>query len=229
MTKKRIRVWDLPVRLFHWLTVVVVAAAIFTGLNGGNMMVHHERLGLILVGLISFRLAWGVLGSDTARFTRFVRGPAAIVAYLRGHWRGIGHNPLGALSVLALLGLFGFQALSGLFASDDIAFSGPLRSLVDASFSSWITSVHRDMLWVMAALVAVHVGAILFYARVKKDNLVKPMITGWKDVDDGEAQSTHGGGWLAFVVALAVALFAVWVASGGLLPPPPPPAPVPAW
>ena len=185
MTKKRIRVWDLPVRLFHWLTVVVVAAAIFTGLNGGNMMVHHERLGLILIGLISFRLAWGVLGSDTARFTRFVRGPAAIVAYLRGHWRGIGHNPLGALSVLALLGLFGFQALSGLFASDDIAFSGPLRSLVDASFSSWITSVHRDMLWVMAALVAVHVGAILFYARVKKDNLVKPMITGWKDVDDG--------------------------------------------
>ncbi|THF62068.1 cytochrome b/b6 domain-containing protein [Pseudothauera rhizosphaerae] len=232
MNRKRIRVWDLPTRLFHWSLVVVAVAAVLTGVNGGNMMVHHQRLGVILVGLIAFRLTWGVIGSQTARFTRFVRGPGAIAAYLRGQWRGIGHNPVGALSVLALLGLFGFQAVSGLFTNDDIAFEGPLRALVDKATSDWITGVHGSMLWWLAGLVAVHVGAVVFYLHAKKDNLVKPMITGWKEVDDPEADSTRGGTVVAFVIALAVGLAAAWIAAGGLLPPPPPPpepAAVPAW
>ncbi len=232
MSFKRIRVWDLPTRLFHWAMVVVVSAAIFTGLNGGNMMIHHQRLGIILIGLLAFRLAWGVFGYATARFARFVPGPGSIAAYLRGQWQGIGHNPLGALSVLALLGVFGFQALSGLFADDDIAFRGPLRGLIDGSTAAWITSVHRDMLWWMAGLLALHIGAVLYYTHVKKDNLVKPMITGWKDVPAPLAGELRGGGVVAFVLALGIAVGAAWVAAGGLLPPPPPPpdpAELPAW
>ncbi|HNQ75660.1 MAG TPA: cytochrome b/b6 domain-containing protein [Pseudothauera hydrothermalis] len=232
MNRKRIRVWDLPTRLFHWSMVAVVAGAILTGLNGGNMMVHHQRLGVILVGLIAFRLAWGFLGSHTARFGSFVRGPGAIVAYLRGQWHGIGHNPLGALSVLALLALFGFQAISGLFANDDIAFEGPLRTLVDKSTSDWITGIHASMLWWLLALVALHVGAVLFYAHAKKDNLVRPMLTGWKEVDDTVEDPPRRGGLLNFLIALAIGVAAAWVAAGGLLPPPPPPpdpATLPSW
>ncbi|AVZ80502.1 cytochrome B [Zoogloeaceae bacteirum Par-f-2] len=232
MARKRIRVWDLPTRLFHWSMVVVVAGAILTGLNGGNMMVHHQRLGVILVGLIAFRLAWGFLGSHTARFGSFVRGPGAIAAYLRGQWHGIGHNPLGALSVLALLALFGFQAISGLFANDDIAFEGPLRTLVDKSTSDWITGIHASMLWWLLALVALHVGAVLFYAHAKKDNLVRPMLTGWKEVDDTVEDPPRRGGLLNFLIALAIGVAAAWVAAGGLLPPPPPPpdpATLPSW
>ncbi|THF64535.1 cytochrome B [Pseudothauera nasutitermitis] len=232
MNLKRIRVWDLPVRLFHWSMVVVVSAAIFTGINGGNMMIHHKRLGIILVGLIAFRLAWGFLGSSTARFTQFVRGPGAIRAYLRGQWQGIGHNPLGALSVLALLALFGFQAVSGLFTDDDIAFRGPLRNLIDGGTAAWITSLHRDMLLWMGLLVAVHIGALFYYLHAKKDNLVKPMITGWKEVPEAVAMDVRGGGWPALVVSLAIGLLAAWIAAGGLLPAPAPlpvPAEVPAW
>jgi cytochrome b len=230
MNGKRVRVWDLPVRIFHWSMVAVVAGAIFTGLNGGNMMIHHQRLGVILVGLIAFRLTWGLLGSTTARFTSFIRGPSAVAAYLRGQWQGIGHNPLGALSVVALLGVFGFQAVSGLFADDDIAFTGPLRSLVDAATAATITELHRGMLWWLAALVGLHVAAILFYVHVKKDNLVKPMITGWKEADrEVDTAGIRGGSWPAFVVALAVGLAAAWVAAGGLLPPPPDPAALPSW
>jgi cytochrome b len=232
MARKRIRVWDLPTRLFHWSMVVVVAGAILTGLNGGNMMVLHQRLGVILVGLIVFRLAWGFLGSHTARFSSFVRGPGAIAAYLRGQWHGIGHNPLGALSVLALLALFGFQAISGLFANDDIAFEGPLRTLVDKSTSDWITGIHASMLWWLLALVALHVGAVLFYAHAKKDNLVRPMLTGWKEVDDKVEEPPRRGSLLNFMIALAIGVAAAWVAAGGLLPPPPPPpdpATLPSW
>ena len=232
MNRKRIRVWDLPTRLFHWSMVVVVTGAIVTGLNGGNMMIHHQRLGVILVGLIAFRLAWGFLGSHTARFSSFVRGPGAIAAYLRGQWRGIGHNPVGALSVLALLAVFGFQAVSGLFTNDDIAFEGPLRDLVDKATSDWITGIHGSMLWWLAALVALHVGAVLFYLHAKKENLVRPMLTGWKEVEEPIHEPAGKGGLAAFVVALAIGVAAAWVAAGGLLPPPPPPpdpATLPAW
>ncbi|HPR06711.1 MAG TPA: cytochrome b/b6 domain-containing protein, partial [Denitromonas sp.] len=103
MSKPTILIWDLPTRLFHWLLVVCVIGAIISTKIGGNAMLWHGRFGLAIVGLLGFRLAWGVVGSHTARFAQFVRGPATIAAYLRGQWQGIGHNPLGALSVLAML------------------------------------------------------------------------------------------------------------------------------
>lgn len=232
MNIKHIRVWDLPTRLFHWLLVALMIGVFITGLEGGNLIVWHGRLGVAIAGLLAFRLVWGFVGSTYARFAHFVPGPGRIKAYLKGEWEGVGHNPLGALSVLALLAVATFQVVSGLVSNDDIAFEGPLYALVSKDTSDWLTGLHRLNIWLIGALVALHVAAILFYTHVKKDNLVKPMITGVKAVEDPSAQAAKGGGLVAFVIALAFASGTVWAATGGLLSPPPPPPPAqaaPAW
>ncbi len=214
-------VWDLPTRLFHWLLVACVIGAFVTAKIGGGLMVWHGRLGLAIFGLLIFRLIWGVIGSTYARFAAFVRGPNAILAYLLGRWRGLGHNPLGALSVLAMLGLLLAQAMTGLFANDDIAYSGYLASRIDAALSARITSIHHQLEELLIALVALHLGAIIYHVLVKKQKLVKPMLTGW--ADGRPESSARGGGLAAFVAALLIAALAVWAATGTLQPPPPPP------
>ncbi|WP_144821979.1 cytochrome b/b6 domain-containing protein [Marinobacter piscensis] len=226
---KSISLWDLPTRLFHWLLVLAVTGALVSVKLGGTWMVWHERLGLAIVGLLSFRLAWGVVGSTYARFVQFVPGPAAITAYLKGEWRGLGHNPLGALSVLAMLGLLGFQAVTGLFATDAIAFNGPLYRAVSSAWNDTITSWHKKTEWYIYGLIGLHVASVFFYTLIKKDNLVTPMISGRKKVTETQGRDRAGGGLLALIVALAVAGFAVWVANGGLLAPPPPPPPDLGW
>lgn len=223
-------VWDLPVRLFHWSLVALVVAAFISAKVGGNAMLWHGRIGLAILGLLVFRIVWGVTGSTYARFSQFVRGPGAIRAYLRGEWQGLGHNPLGALSVLALLGVLMLQAASGLFANDDIAFEGYLVALVGSEISGQITSIHHLLEKVLMLLVAAHIGAIVFYVRAKKHDLVKPMITGW--AAGKPCQSAQGGSAKAFLIAALIAGAVVWIASGALLPAPPPapaPATTPAW
>ena len=231
MQEIRVKLWDLPIRLFHWLLVALVALAFVSGLSGGSLMVWHGRIGLAILGLLVFRIVWGFIGSTHARFAQFVRGPSTILAYLRGRWQGIGHNPLGALSVLTLLGLLLFQSLSGLIATDDIAFRGPLQAVVSNDTSDWFTGLHRQTIWLIGGLVGLHIAATLFYTLVRKDNLVKPMLSGYKWVRDPmpASVSATGGGPLAFLVALVCALLAVWIADGGLLAPPPPSAPLPNW
>ena len=226
---RKILIWDLPTRLFHWLLVLSIVALVVTGKAGGSWMEWHGRLGLLVLGLLVFCLLWGVMGSTYARFAGFFPTPAKVAAYLRGQWHAPGHNPLGACSVLALLAVPLFQALTGLVANDDIAFVGPLYDLVGRDLSNLATRWHLLAVNVLLALVALHVAAILFYAHIKKDNLVKPMVLGWKDSAHGE--SARGGGWIAFVLALALAVLAVYGASGAWLPEPPPPAAVetPAW
>lgn len=217
-----IRVWDLPTRIFHWGLALTVAVAVISGQIGGNWIDWHARLGLLALGLVAFRLIWGLVGSTYARFVQFFPTPAKIRAYLAGQWHGEGHNPLGALSVFALLGLLTVQIGSGLFANDDIAFTGPLYALVGKELSNRLTGLHHlfgDLLLIVAAL---HVAAVLFYTHVKKQNLVKPMLTGKKPGDP--ARSARGGGWSALVLALLLALAAVYGAGGGWLPVPPPPA-----
>lgn len=222
---QRQRVWDLPIRLFHWLLVASIAFAYVSGQLGGNLIDWHARAGFLIVGLVVFRLVWGVVGTPTARFATFVRGPAAIAAYLRGEWRGIGHNPLGALSVLGLLALVGAQAATGLFTNDDIAFQGPFADWVGKELSDRFHGWHALLQNGLLALIGVHVAAIVFYARVKKENLVKPMITGWAEAPATTTPaSRRGGGVVAFVVSVLIAGAATWAAAGGLLPPPPPAA-----
>lgn len=230
---KRIKLWDLPTRIFHWSLFALVAAAIISGQVGGNAIELHGKLGLAIVGLVVFRIVWGFAGSTYARFSQFFPTPSTIAAYLRGEWRGLGHNPVGALSAFALLALVLAQAVGGLFANDDIAFRGPLFSLVGKELSDRISGLHHLASNLLIAFVVLHIAAILFYKHVKKNNLILPMITGWKDVADGQGESARGGGAVAFVVALVIALGAVYAASGAWLPPAPPPppasAPAPAW
>lgn len=229
MNKRQIRVWDLPTRLFHWLLVVLVLAAVITGQLGGALIPWHGRIGLAILGLLVFRLLWGFMGSTHARFLNFFPVPGRLLAYLRGQWRGVGHNPLGALSVLALLGILSLQAVTGLFANDDIAFQGPLTALVDGEISQWLTRIHRLNFNLLLPLVGLHIGAILFYTLVKKDNLVKPMITGLKEVADPLAQPARGGGLIPFLIAFILSSAVVATASGAFIAPPPPPPEAPTW
>lgn len=236
----RQRVWDLPTRLFHWSLVAGIVSAVVTGKIGGELIEWHGRSGLFILGLVIFRLVWGFIGSPSARFASFIRGPQAIRAYLKGEWRGIGHNPLGALAVLALLALTAAQVLSGLFANDDIAFQGPLAGLLSKEASDQSRALHSLVFYGLLGIVGLHLAAIAFYTRVKKESLVKPMLTGWKEVSPEQINvvpDQHRPGRLrpaiAFVLAAAIASSTVYAASGGLLPaaPPPPPAAVaaPAW
>lgn len=224
MEFRKIRVWDLPTRLFHWLLVVLVAAAIISiNLKTNESMIWHGRFGHMIFGLIVFRIVWGIVGSTHARFWNFFPTPGRLMAYVRGGWRGLGHNPLGALSVFALLGLIGFQAVTGLFANDDIQFRGPLAAAVSSSTSNDLSTLHRQTEYWIYALIVLHVAAVLFYAVFKKNDLIGPMITGNKRVADDKAKPARGGGWIALVIALAVTAFAMWFSSGSWIPAPPPP------
>ena len=190
--KLRVRVWDLPTRLFHWLLLVGVVTAFISVKLGGNAMVWHGRAGTFVLSLLIFRLLWGFMGSPTAQFQSFLKGPRTVWRYIQGQTSGtlgtvgtlghasVGHNPLGALSVVALLGLFFFQTLTGLGASDDIFFDGPLAKDLGSDTVSLLTSLHKSTEPFLLGLVTLHVAAIIFYRLVKKTDLVQPMITGVK-------------------------------------------------
>lgn len=228
MSRPRFKLWDLPTRLCHWALALAVGAAVLTGQLGGNLIDWHGRIGLAIVGLVAFRLAWGIVGSTYARFAHFRPSPARIRAYLAGEWTAAGHNPLGALAVFGLLGLLTAQVASGLVANDDIAFVGPLFELVGKDWSDRLSGFHHLLSDLLLGLVGLHLAAIVFYVRFRKKSLVKPMITGWQE---GEAEkSAQGGRWPALAAALVVAGLAVYGASGAWLPPPLPPAEsAPAW
>jgi cytochrome b len=229
MSKQRIRLWDLPTRLFHWLLAGLVVASFVSGKIGGNAMDWHGKFGLAILGLLAFRLVWGFAGSTYARFVSFLPTPAKVLAYLRGQWRGVGHNPLGAFSVFGLLLVLAIQVGTGLFGNDDIAFRGPLYELIGKDLSDRLTGLHKLSVNVLIALVTLHIVAIAFYVRVKKDDLIRPMLTGWKEVAPGEGASASGGGALPLAVALLVAVTTVYGGSGVWLPtPPPPPVSAPA-
>ena len=180
-----IKVWDAPVRLFHWLLVALVALSVSTGYLGGNLMQWHIRSGCAILGLLIFRVLWGFAGSGTARFASFVRGPRAALAYARGLFsrrpsHTPGHNPLGGWMVVLLLASALLQAATGLFSNDDIATEGPLYDKVSKATSDAITAVHTANAVVLLALIGVHVAAVLFYLWYKRENLVWPMFTGVK-------------------------------------------------
>jgi len=231
MTVRRIVIWDLPTRIVHWALVVLVVAAVISAKIGA--IDWHGRIGLAIMGLIVFRLVWGLIGSTHARFASFLPTHTSLRAYLRGQWRGVGHNPLGAFSVIALLALIVVQFSTGLFANDDIAFSGPLSRLVDKDLSDRLTGIHTFSINFLIAMVVLHIAAIAFYTFVKKEKLVAPMVTGWKEVEPGEGESASGGGPIALLVALLIAGAAVYGASGAWIhiaqPPPTSVAPPAVW
>jgi cytochrome b len=218
-----VRVWDAPVRAFHWLLALAVTASFVTGRLGGGLMDWHGRLGVFIVGLVVFRIAWGFVGSTHARFASFLPTWRRISAYLGGRWRGLGHNPVGGLSVLTMLVTLGALAGTGLLANDDVAFQGPLSTLVAKDLSDALTGWHSRLFNGLAVLVCLHVGAMLFYAVVKKTNLVWPMITGRKPALDEVVGSPPGSppgsasGWWRLALALAIAGAVAWGAGSDVL------------
>lgn len=215
-----VRLWDLPTRLFHWLFAAVVAGAWITGewasaLDPG--MGIHMFLAECALALVLFRLIWGFVGGRHARFGDFVRGPGAALDYLRHHrtgepWPHLGHNPLGGWMVVVLLLAVSIQAGTGLFATDDVLIDGPLAHLVDSGTRGDITSFHRLWASVLLALVGLHVLAVFAYLIVKKDNLVRPMVRGIKDVPAAIARDDPAAYGSVAVAAgiLALSALAVW-------------------
>jgi cytochrome b len=204
-------VWDLPVRVTHWALVLAVAGCWATHYAGVEWFAWHRRLGYTVLVLVVFRIVWGFVGTRHARFASFLRGPRALVAYLRerGH-ATVGHNPLGGLSVLAFLALLLLQAATGLFANDEIMNMGPFYGWIAPELSNRITSLHRASSEWLLVLIGLHLAAVAFYVRVLRKPLVNAMVTGRKpaaDVPPGEAIT--GSRVLlacAIVAALAIAL-----------------------
>jgi cytochrome b len=203
---RRIRVWDLPLRVFHWSLAVAVGGSVLTGELGGNWMDLHGRCGLVVVGLLVFRVVWGLAGPTHARFASFAPTRRSVRAYLAGRWQGVGHNPLGALSVFALLALLAAQAGTGLFSNDDVAFTGPLYGTVGTALADRLTGIHRLSVDVLLGLVALHLAAVVYYVRVRRDPIIRPMLTGWKEVAHGESTSRSRPAVLVLAVLLALAV-----------------------
>ena len=208
---RRVLIWDLPTRLFHWLLVVLVIISFVTGNIGGNAMQYHEWSGVTILALLLFRLVWGFAGSRESRFVTFIRGPAAVVRYATALLRSnstpfLGHNPLGGWSIIAMLVTLLIQTVTGLFANDDIVTEGPLFDWVSKATSDTLTRVHKLNENVIIVLVSIHVLAVLFYLFYKRENLVKPMITGIKTWRGTDSQPATGSSWLAAVIAGLVAL-----------------------
>jgi cytochrome b len=200
---RSVPVWDLPIRLFHWSLALLVVLSWASG-KSGKLEIHMTS-GAVIISLLLFRLAWGVVGSPTARFAHFVGGPSRILAYVRGRWSGLGHNPLGALSVLAMLGLLLAQASFGLFATDDIATDGPFAWMVSSATTKRLSALHRQGAWLLLGLVAIHLAAIAFYRIKKGENLVAPMISGVKEVRGPAEPQRLASSWLALVLVLVSA------------------------
>ncbi|MGZ5098643.1 MAG: cytochrome b/b6 domain-containing protein [Usitatibacter sp.] len=184
-----IKVWDLPVRLFHWVLVVLFVFQVVSGKIGGNMMDWHAYSGYSVLVLVIFRILWGFAGGTHARFASFLAGPAATARFARRLFSReavpqVGHNPLGGWSVIVMVMSLALQATSGLFANDGAEFEGPLAALVSFDVSTGLTHLHRWNLKVLLVLAGLHVAAVLFHWLVKKDNLMGAMFTGVKRVPE---------------------------------------------
>ena len=204
-------VWDLPVRVAHWTLLLAVVGCWATHYAGVEWFAWHRRFGYVVLVLVGFRLVWGFVGTRHARFAAFLRGPRATLAYLRGRSGPVvGHNPLGALSVIALLVVLLLQASTGLFANDEIMNAGPFYGWISPQLSNRISGVHVASSNVLLALIGLHVAAVAWQVRARRRPLVSAMFTGRKAAElvppIEEIRASRTGRALAIVVALATAL-----------------------
>jgi len=221
-TIPRQKVWDGPTRLFHWLLAGLFFFSWWTAVN--RLMDWHRASGLTILGLLVFRLWWGFAGSETARFTSFIKGPKAILSYASGlfgrsHQLAFGHNPLGAVSVAAMLLALVAQVGLGLFAMDtDGIESGPLARFVSFEFAQATGELHETSFRILLVLVGLHIAAILFYLAVKHVNLMRPMVTGYRlGTGSGPADGISPVPISRFLVgvALAGAVVGAVIIAGG--------------
>jgi cytochrome b len=185
MSSASYRVWDLPTRIFHWAVVALVLAQWCSAEWNLLSMDWHFRFGYALLALVLFRIAWGFVGSDSARFARFLAGPTRVADYAptlaqRAPSAHAGHNPLGGWAVLAMLGVLLAQSLTGLFSTDDISLYGPLSERVSADVAETMTELHATLTDVIVVLIGLHLAAVAWYAIWKRDRLVAAMFSGRK-------------------------------------------------
>jgi cytochrome b len=207
---ERILVWDVPVRLAHWLLVLAVAGSWLTHYGGAAWFAWHRRFGYAVLLIVGFRIVWGFIGTPPARFAAFVRGPRAIVAWLKGRApERMGHNPVGALSVVAMLTLLLAQALTGLVANDEIASAGPFYGWVSHELSNRLSRFHRTNDSWLLALIGLHLAAVAWYTVVRRRRIIRAMVTGRPEQHPagatGAAAMTRSLSGRALLVALVLA------------------------
>jgi cytochrome b len=213
LSAQKRHVWDLPVRLVHWLLASLI------GFSWWSVNAHHTDWhiwsGFAILTLLIFRFLWGFFGSSTARFGHFVRGPSHVLRYIRGQWSGIGHTPLGALSVVAMFAAVAVQVGLGLFSQDpDGLYLGPLSHLVSSDASDKARDAHELWFNVVLGLIVLHLAAIAFYRLRFGKKLVEPMITGKAEVEPGIAPMRPGKWWVALICFVAAFAIARWVVAG---------------
>lgn len=207
-----VRIWDLPTRVFHWVLAVTIVGSIVSGHL--DALDWHVRFGYLVFGLLLFRLVWGFLGGRWSRFASFVYHPRTLLRYLRGDSHAgehldVGHSPLGAFSVFTMLLLLTAQVATGLVADDEVATTGPLNRYVSNALAQTATAWHRVGQWVLIALIALHVGAIVYYRVRRNRDLVGPMLTGNKMLPSGTPATADGPGAHATALLLAALIAAV--------------------
>ena len=211
----KVRIWDLPTRVFHWSLFLCLLGLVVTGQIGGEAMRWHFRLGYAVLSLLLFRLAWGFVGGRWSRFSVFVVEPKAILRYLQGGnpTFSVGHNPLGALSVLAMLGFALLQVATGLISDDEIATTGPLAKMVSSAWVGKATYYHSAIgQYVLYALVLLHLGALFFYRFKRKENLVPAMWHGDKVLPEPQQNARDDG--KSRLVALMVFVLCAGMVTG---------------
>ena len=211
-------IWDLPLRLFHWLLVLSILGSWYTSNQDNGLIEYHLLIGYFTLGLIIFRIFWGFLGTKHAKFINFFPSANKIIQYIQSfnqpkplHYAG--HNPLGSLMVFFMLTTILLQAVSGLFMDDDIFTTGPYSGSIDAKVESIFVYIHRNGFNVMLGAIALHISAVVFYERVKKQALVSAIITGKKSskMVNKKDSITHSKIGLAIFISIIVAVFIYWL------------------
>lgn len=217
-TLTKVRVWDLPTRAFHWLLVAGILGLGISGTLGGNAMVWHFRIAYAVLALLLFRIIWGIVGGRWSRFNAFIYSPQSVINYLKGKGKpahSVGHSPIGAGSVFAMLGILLLQVASGLISDDEIAFAGPLTRFVSNATVDLATNYHANIgKWILLALVVLHIVAILFYLW-RKHNLVGAMLHGDKELIQPTPSSRDDAvsRIAALLIFLLCATVAYWVST----------------
>ncbi len=214
---RRLFVWELPVRLFHW-ALVLLMILLYLSIEVMDNMDRHAQLGYAMLALVLFRIIWGFVGGTYARFGDFLHRPGKVIRYARTLPEAkpdtiAGHNPLGGWMVLVLLLGFLTQAVMGLFSNDDILFDGPLSDLVSKEVSDTLTGLHAQLFNVLLVLVVLHIAAVVYHKVRKRENLTPAMITGYKALPaESTAEPSRGGkSWLAAIILTICAGVVYWL------------------
>ncbi|GAA5134882.1 cytochrome b/b6 domain-containing protein [Thalassotalea piscium] len=213
MSKKKILIWDFPVRLFHWLLVICLIGSWYTSEGERGLTDIHMLFGYSILALVLFRILWGFIGTKYAKFSQFVPNKNELTQYVKGNKDYLGHNPLGSLMVFAMLALLLLQTVSGLFMSDEIFTNGPYFDSVSKSTQKLMATIHNNVFDIILIVSALHIIAILFYLIVKKQNLITAMITGKKWVENKltSAGIPHSKLLIALVLIAVVSAFVYWL------------------